>query len=68
MSGGTACREPRLHREKWYVPAGRRNVNVSAFSGYRTRWSDYSDVICEVCPALWRSKARYVDDLPTGRR
>ena len=65
MSQGQACLW-KSHRPRWFVQEGRRNVNVSAFNGYRPQWSDYSEVWCPVCPKVWRTKAKYVDDLPNG--
>lgn len=43
---------------QWFVL--RRNYSCSAFNGYRTMWSDYSDLACRVCAAHWRSKSPYV--------
>lgn len=61
MSGDSACRNP-WHRDEWFVRD--RKVNYSAFNGGRRTPSDYSSVECPVCPRVWRTKARYVDDLP----
>lgn len=38
--------------------------NHSAFNGYRHTCSDYSAVTCEKCGRVWRTKAKYVDNLP----
>lgn len=38
--------------------------NHSAFNGYRSTSSNYSQVHCLSCRATWRSKGRYVDSLP----
>lgn len=43
-----------------------RNRNVSAFSGYRTSPSDYSEVVCVATGLKWRSKGSYVDSLPNA--
>lgn len=56
-------RKPVAHR-RWVVV--RRNARCSAFDGYRHKWSPYSDVQCHACGALWRTKAAYVDELPSG--
>lgn len=64
MSAGTTCRCGK--RELWRVWT--RNGNYSAFNGYRFEPSDYSEVACELelggCGARWRTKARYVAELP----
>lgn len=57
-----ACEAPRLHRPYWQVEC--RKHNHSAFGGYRRTESDYSEVICTVCGAKWRTKAEYVGRLP----
>jgi len=44
----------------------RRNVSFSAFNGYRSAWSASSLVHCKTCQKTWRSKGKYVDDLPDG--
>lgn len=46
---------------QWFVL--RRNYSRSAFNGYRSEWSDYSDVQCRVCRNVWRTKAPYVHSL-----
>jgi hypothetical protein len=38
--------------------------NYSAFNGYHFTPSDYSAVQCLTCGASWRTKAKYVSDLP----
>jgi hypothetical protein len=38
-------------------------ANYSAFNGGRRTPSAYSQVMCTVCRASWRTKAAYVDDL-----
>jgi hypothetical protein len=37
--------------------------NRSAFNGYRVAASDYSEVICNKCRGIWRTKAAYVGQL-----
>lgn len=61
MSGGLACRS-QYHRRAWVVLD--RNVNHSAFNGYRATPSRYSTVHCPICNAVWRTAAAYVDKLP----
>lgn len=41
--------------------------NYSAFNGYKYTPSDYSLVKCNRtgCNGMWRTKARYVDTLPS---
>lgn len=64
MSGGYACENPKEHRPSWVVL--QRNGNMSAFNGYRWTPSDYSEIKCKTCGAIWRTKARYVNELPSG--
>lgn len=64
MSGGWGCRCTGTTAEKranWRVVT--RKANHSAFSGYRRTPSQYSQIICIRCNALWRTKAKYVDEL-----
>ncbi|QDN64365.1 hypothetical protein [Streptomyces sp. S1D4-14] len=62
MSGGTACRDRRVHRPAWRVLV--RRANYSAFNGYHRTPSDYSELCCRTCGAVWRTKAAYVDTVP----
>jgi len=65
VSGGKACTCG--NREAWRVHA--RRCNYSAFNGYRYTPSDYSSVECiralGGCGAWWRTKAAYVDKVPS---
>lgn len=61
MSQGTFCRDPKRHRGRWYVVQFR--CNHSAFNGGRRTPSAYSEVVCPECPTVWRTKAKYVDDI-----
>lgn len=61
MSSGEACRV-RDHRQYWVVDV--RRANYSAFSGYHRTPSAYSQLRCTQCPAIWRTKAKYVDEIP----
>jgi hypothetical protein len=68
MSGGTACRCPEAEKpltERAWVVSQRRG-NQSAFNGYRWTPSEYSLVYCQKCHAMWRTKARFVDQLKDG--
>jgi len=63
---GCKCEGRRNDRMRhWYVV--RRNWSASAFNGYAGQWSDYSDVECARCQRMWRTKARYVDELPSEK-
>ena len=68
MSQGISCKCPELKkpvRERaWFVT--QRNQRCSAFDGYQCMSSDYSAVRCKVCHACWRTKANFVDHLPTA--
>lgn len=46
---------------QWFVT--RRNETASAFNGYRRVWSASSDIMCRVCGAFWRTKAKWVSEL-----
>lgn len=70
MGSGPVCKcsegkVPLAHFRRWWVL--QRNCNHSAFNGYHRTYSDYSQVMCRVCGATWRTKADYVasvDDAP----
>lgn len=62
MSAAVPCQNRREHRSSWVVRT--RQANYSAFNGGRRTPSDYSSVVCPLCPAGWRTKAGYVADLP----
>ncbi len=62
MSGGTVCKIAG-HRGLWRVLVLR--ANYSAFNGYHRTPSAYSTVRCGGCSATWRTKAGYVDSLPS---
>lgn len=65
MSGGLGCTCPGTAEEKrkhWRVEV--RNANHSAFSGYRRTPSRYSRIRCLQCGHVWRTKAKYVAELP----
>jgi hypothetical protein len=66
MNAGNACRQPH-HKPYWRVV--QRNCNHSAFNGYHWTPSDYSMIICMVqgCPGCWRSKGRFVADIPDAQ-
>jgi hypothetical protein len=55
------CR--REHREFWAVV--QYHGNASAFNGYHWQHSDYSGITCNSCGRYWRTKAGYVEDLPS---
>lgn len=62
MSGGPCCTCTPKDRSQWKVID--RNCNYSAFSGYAWTYSEYSSVTCQKCKNVWRTKARYVEELP----
>ena len=53
-----------MRRARWRVI--QRRCNYSAFNGYRYTPSRYSLVHCRDCGALWRTTAKYVDQLEDG--
>lgn len=64
MSGGYSCPDRAGHFKFWRV--SQRNCNHSAFNGYHYTPSDWSSIHCLApgCAGCWRTKAKYVDDLP----
>lgn len=57
----------REHMTDWVVI--QRNMNASAFNGYRPQYSDWSCLRCDSpgCGRVWRTKAAYVDNLPDAK-
>lgn len=53
-----------FRKQNWVVI--QRNSNQSAFNGYRRTPSDYSEIQCRACRAIWRTKAKYVEYLTSG--
>lgn len=49
-------------RNDWVV--AQYKSNHSAFSGYHYTPSAYSEVRCTNCNGRWRTKAKYVEELP----
>lgn len=66
MSGGTFCTCGRKKGDYSDLVVIMRNCNYSAFNGYHYTPSDYSLVECKRkgCSGMWRTKARYVSELP----
>lgn len=57
-------KDMKFRRQNWRVI--HRHHNHSIFhGGYQA--SDYSEILCLVCGNYWRTKAKYVDDLPDER-
>lgn len=67
MSQGYSCKCPQkrvpIERRRWGVV--QRHCRCSAFDGYREMTSDYSAVICLQCGMVWRTKAAFVEALPS---
>lgn len=69
MSANIPCRCSGTREEKsknWVIRQYKENR--SAFNGYHPTPSDYSAIHCTKCLAGWRTKARYVQDLPMEDR
>lgn len=67
MTQGKSCTCPNRNLDiyracHWRVLV--RNSRCSAFEGYQQMWSPYSLVECRRCGLVWRTKAKYVGDLP----
>lgn len=58
-----ACTD-KSHRPDWRVTM--RNGNRSAFNGYKFTPSQYSELQCQRCGAVWRSNAAYVASVPSS--
>jgi len=57
-----SCAGPRKERRAyWYVSAYRCNHSRFSLGGFAA--SDYSQVWCSRCGGIWRTKARYTDEL-----
>jgi hypothetical protein len=75
MSGGIACTchkgshslQIRKHRQQYWRIV-QYKANRSAFNGYRTMLSAYSEIRCLKCGHFWRTKAAYVNELPLATR
>jgi len=64
MSVWIPCRCKPRDRKNWVVRV--RNGNYSYFEYPKGAFhpSDYSQVVCKKCGGTWRTKAKYVDELP----
>lgn len=49
---------------KWVVLHYKHNHSAFSSPKYAEHYSEYSTVACKNCYATWRTKARYVDNLP----
>lgn len=70
MSGFSCKCEGKMadRRKNWVVVT--RNGNHSFFNrGFRGSFnpSDYSEVLCRKCGGIWRTKAKYVNELPDSK-
>lgn len=64
MSGGVPCRctgDLKTKKTNWKIRDYK--CNYSAFSGYHRTTSDYSSIKCIKCDGIWRTKAKYVEEL-----
>ena len=66
MSGHIACTCGRKRGDYSSLRVMMRNANYSHFESPKggKHYSDYSMVICTKCSGQWRTKAKYVDELP----
>lgn len=67
MSGCTCGRSQRGPNDSDWVVT-QYHCNHSAYNSYRYTPSDYSEVTCRRCGAVWRTKAGYVEHLPRDDR
>lgn len=61
---GEGCICKNKDKKNWRVRV--RNGNYSAFESPKCgfHYSEYSTIECIACGHIWRTKARYVNDLP----
>lgn len=70
MSGGPACNceGPRSERMKnWKVVQRHCNHSYFQYPGGAKHYSDWSSVQCLKCHRFWRTKAKYIDELPDAK-
>ena len=63
MSMGNSCICKRKRGDIDGLVCTQYKCNHSAFNGYHYTPSDYSTVYCKRCGAVWRTKAKFVDQL-----
>lgn len=71
MTGDTRCLcvGPRSEKKQnWVVLHRNHNHSVFEYPAGKEHPSAYSAILCKKCQMVWRSKARYVDDLPNAER
>lgn len=66
MKGGISCKCSKTieeRRKNWEIV--NYKCNYSSFESPKNGYhpSDYSDLKCKKCSAMWRTKAKYVDKL-----
>jgi hypothetical protein len=59
-----AERSKPIEQRRWVVI--RRKCNYSAFNGYKYTPSAYSEIYCQACGGIGRTRAAYVDQLRDG--
>lgn len=64
MSMGNSCICKRKRGDLDGLVCTQYKCNHSAFNGYHYTPNDYSTVYCNRCGAVWRTKAKFVDQLP----
>ena len=64
MSTGIPCKCNRKRGDIDGLVCTQYKCNHSAFNGYKYTPSDYSTVRCKRCGGVWRTKAKFVDQLP----
>jgi len=70
MSGGISChceeRSKPVKLRNWAVLDRKCNRSYFEYPKGDCHVSDYSKVICWECGRVWRTKAKYVDELEDG--
>jgi hypothetical protein len=64
MSNGVMCKCEIKDKKNWYVLTYHGNYSHFESPKGAFHYSRYSDVCCSKCGHTWRTKAKYVDELP----
>lgn len=61
MGSGVRCK---CDNPEWKVLHYKHNHSAFETPKYAEHYSEYSTIICMNCGHVWRTKAKYVEDLP----
>ena len=60
------CRCEKSDKNNWYVLTYHGNYSHFQYPKGQFHYSDYSTVVCQKCSSVWRTKAKYVENLKRG--